>query len=111
MHIWAGVFVFLGVGSTQWLVIEHLEKYSFFRIIFGACLNVIMNFFMIPKMGGTGAAVATLISQMTAAYLANYINPKTRPVFFIQTKAILNALRLKPLKFLINKQRKIYELP
>lgn len=105
IHIWAGVFVFLGVGSTQWLVIEGFEKYSFPRIIFGAILNIFLNLLLIPISGAWGSAISTLISQASAAYIANGITPKLRPVFQIQTLAIINTFRFKIFRQLINQRR------
>jgi len=89
IHIWAGVFVFLGVASGKWFVAENLQKYSFYRTFSGAVLNIILNFILIPKFGINGAAMATLASQMTAAYLFDLYTAKTRKMFFMKTKSLL----------------------
>ena len=67
IHIWAGVFVFLGVASSKWFVTENLQKYSFHRTLVGAVINVVLNFILIPKYSIYGAAFATLISQAIAS--------------------------------------------
>ena len=69
IHIWAGVFVFLGVAFSGYLTAENLTKKSFYRTFFGAVLNIGLNIILIPKYGISGAAIATLISQFTANYL------------------------------------------
>ncbi len=89
IHIWAGVFVFLGVASGKWFIVENLQKYSFYRTFAGAVLNVILNFILIPKFGINGAAIATLSSQATAAYLFDLFSTKTRKMFFLKTKSLL----------------------
>ena len=87
IHIWAGVFVFLGVASGKWLTAENLQMLSFWRTFNGMVINVILNFVLIPKYGVSGAAVATLISQVIAAYIFDFFNYKTRAMFFMKTKS------------------------
>ncbi|MBN2825888.1 MAG: flippase, partial [Campylobacterales bacterium] len=44
IHIWAGVFVFLGVASGKWFMAENLQMLSFWRTFNGMVINVILNF-------------------------------------------------------------------
>jgi len=90
VHIWAGLFVFLGLASGKWFIIEGLQKYSFYRTLSGALVNIGLNLIMIPKFGIIGAAWATVISQACANVIFNIFNRKTRIVFFIQAKSFLN---------------------
>jgi O-antigen/teichoic acid export membrane protein len=66
IYIWAGVAVFLGVASTQYLINENFTKLSFLRTFIGMVLNVILNFVLIPIYGIVGAAIATLVSYTIA---------------------------------------------
>jgi len=93
IHIWAGVFVFLGVVSSKWFIAENLQKYSFYRTLSGAVINILLNFILIPKFGVKGAAVATLISQVVASYVFNIFNQKLFITFQLQTNAILWLFR------------------
>ncbi len=68
VHIWSGVFVFLGAASGQYLIAENLNKLTFIRTGFGAIINIVLNLILIPKMGMMGAAVATLIAYASAAF-------------------------------------------
>lgn len=68
IYIWAGIAVFLGVGSSQYLVNENLTKISFLRTFIGMIINVILNLLFIPKYGITGSAWATLISYSIATF-------------------------------------------
>ena len=88
MNIWAGVFVSLGVASSKWLIAENLERYSFYSTLLGAILNIVCNFYLIPIYGIRGAALATLISYGTAAYLSMALFEKTRNNFWIATRAL-----------------------
>ena len=89
IHIWAGIFVFTGLVSGKWLLIEGLQRYSFYRTLFGASVNVGLNAILIPKYGIIGAAWATVVSQACANMVFNIFNAKTRPVFFLQCRSCL----------------------
>ena len=68
IHIWAGVFVFIGVAFSGYLTAENLTKKSFYRTLLGAVLNVVLNYILIPKYGINGAAIATLLAQFITNY-------------------------------------------
>ena len=87
IHIWAGVAVFLGVASSQFLITENLTKLSFYRTFIGMIINIILNFILIPIYGIVGAAVATLIS-FTLATFSIGVNRKTSPQFKMMFKSI-----------------------
>lgn len=69
IHIWTGVFVFLGVAFSGYLSVENLTKKAFYRTLLGAILNVILNYILIPKYGINGSAIATLLGQFISNYL------------------------------------------
>jgi polysaccharide transporter, PST family len=89
IHIWASVFVFMGVATSPWFIAEGLTKFTFHQTLIGAVVNVVLNFFLIPKFAGIGAAIATVIAYAIAAFLANGLNLKTRKIFMIQLKSFL----------------------
>ena len=66
VHFWAGVFVSLGVASSQWLVAENKLRYSLLRTLTGLLVNLLLNLALIPVFGILGAAIATVISQACA---------------------------------------------
>jgi O-antigen/teichoic acid export membrane protein len=88
IHIWTGVFVFLGVLSSKYLIIENLYKKAFYRTLLGAVINIILNLLLIKKWGGAGAAFSTLIAQIFAAYLYDFFDKKTRKMFYMKTQAL-----------------------
>lgn len=89
IHIWASLFVFMGVGTSSWFVAEGLNQFALRRTIVGAITNVILNIFLIPTYGGVGAAIATVISQAMASFLSNATHPKTRKIFNLQVKSLI----------------------
>lgn len=88
IHVWGGVFVFLGVASGQWFITENLQNLAFYRTLLGAILNVFANIILIPTYGIAGAAVSTLLSQSSASYFFDLSNHKTRGMFWMKTKSI-----------------------
>jgi len=89
IHIWASVFVFIGVGQGPWNITEGYMKLSLQRTLVGAIMNVSLNMILIPVYSGIGAAIATVVSYATSAFLMNAFDKRTRPIFFIQMKALL----------------------
>ncbi len=88
IHIWTGLFVFLAVGSNNWFVVENLQTFLMGRTIAGALINVLLNLILIPRYGAVGASIATLIAQISAAYLTNGLYRRTQEVFQLQTNAL-----------------------
>lgn len=88
IHIWTGIFVFVGVASTQWFVSENLQLYLLLNTSVGAILNIAFNLYLIPIYGIQGAAIASLISQVISAYFMLLIWKKTRPNFFAISKSL-----------------------
>lgn len=91
--IWSGIFSFLGVASSQYLIAENLTKISFYRTGIGMVVNIILNMILIPIYGIIGAAIATLISYGVAAYVSNIFFKKSRIIFIMQTRT-LNIFRI-----------------
>ncbi|NJM94630.1 MAG: flippase [Cytophagales bacterium] len=68
IHIWSGLFVFLGVASSQYLIAENLTGLAFLRTLIGALLNLFLNGILIPKWGAAGAAWASLASYALSTF-------------------------------------------
>lgn len=68
IHLWASLAIFLGVASSQYLLVEQLLKISFYRTLIGLACNILLNLMLIPKMGAVGAAIATVISYFVATF-------------------------------------------
>jgi polysaccharide transporter, PST family len=89
IHIWASIFVFMGVASTAWFIAEGLTMIAMYKTILGAVVNIILNLFLIPAHAGVGAAIATVISYAVAGLFSHAIYPKTRKIFFLQVRSLL----------------------
>ena len=88
IHIWSAVFVFIGIGMSPWLINMGMLKYSLIQTSIGAMINIILNMLLIPKYGGIGAAIATLVAYAFAGFLLNICFKETRIIFRMQLKSL-----------------------
>ena len=98
IHIWAGVFVFLGVSRGGWIINENLQRYSSFYLGIGMVSNVGLNYILIPQYGAIGAAIATLASQSISVLFAPFIFKPTRLSFYMMLKSLFFVSLLKRIK-------------
>lgn len=89
IHIWAGLFVFIGAASGKWYISENLQHYTLINTSVGAVLNVGLNFILIPKYGVVGAAYSTLISYGVAAYFMSAVWKVSRAHFIKLSKSLI----------------------
>ena len=87
IHIWASVFVFLGVASSQWFVAENRQILSFQRTVLGAVINMVLNYLLIPKFGVLGAAYSTVLAQASVCLFYDLLQKETRPMFVMKLKS------------------------
>ncbi len=92
IHIWAGVFVFLGFVNGRWIIAENLQYIATIRSTAGAMVNVALNIVLIPKYGINGAAIATFFSVFVASHIAFFFINKARMVFRMQNKSFLRPV-------------------
>jgi len=84
---WASLFVFIGVGTSQWFLTENLQNLAFYRTLYGAITNVILNFIFIPYFGIIGVSIAIIISYALSAYFSLLFNKKTLKIFKVASIA------------------------
>lgn len=100
IHIWAAVFVSLGVASSKWMVAENYQKKILYRTSYGLLINIVLNYFLIRRYGINGAAVATLVSQIVVGLGYDMFDRdvrsqavlKLKSIFFISVFQQLNRL-------------------
>ena len=84
IHVWAGVFVALGVAASPFFVNAGLQSIKMIHTVLAGFLNVALNAWLIPRFGVIGAAWSTLVSYSFAAFWLNAVWSKTRPLFALQ---------------------------
>jgi len=86
IQCWAGLFIFSGLVSNQWYLLEKLSHYTLYRHMLGAVINILMNISLIPRYGIEGAAIATIVTQFATSYLFDLINRPTRRLFYMKSR-------------------------
>jgi len=89
IHVWAGLFVFLGVARGLWILAEGYTKISLYTTITGAFVNIALNLYLIPRYGAPGAAIATVISYCFSDYILFMLVPGLRKMGMMMTKSLL----------------------
>ena len=89
VHIWSAIFVFMGVVTTKYLVVEGLIRNQMYRTILGAVVNVCLNIIFIEKYGIVGAAYATLLAQFSANFLYDCFDRRLRVSLKIKINSLL----------------------
>ncbi|RCJ14621.1 flippase [Nostoc sp. ATCC 43529] len=89
IHIWASLFVFMGIAVSPWFIAESMTHLSLRRTLMGAIINVLLNLFLIPTYAGVGAAIATVISYAVGSVFANATHPNTKKIFKLQIQSLV----------------------
>ena len=66
---WYTAFSFLGVARNPWLICKGQQKYLKYIYLSAAIINVLLNFIFIPILGESGAALASLITQICTSMI------------------------------------------
>lgn len=89
--VWYTAFSYLGVARNAWMVCENRQKYLKYLYISAAAINIVLNFILIPPWGASGAAAASLITQMSTTILLPALIRPLRP----NAKLMLDAILLR----------------
>src|SRR5690554_4114150 len=96
IHVWAGIFVFLGSASGQYLIAEGYTRLSLVRTGIGALVNILLNIWWIPLFGIKGAAWATLVGYGIATFYIILI-PKTRTQGILMLQSVIQFRLIRKL--------------
>ena len=89
IHALSMVFVFVGVAFEKYLINENLTVISLKRTLVGAISNIVLNIYLIPKMGINGAAIATVISQFIANFMYDLFDKRLHYQLKLKVRAFL----------------------
>ena len=82
IHIWTLPFVAAGTITTALLINDRAERVVLVTTSLGGLLNVGLNFLLIPRFGGPGCAVATMLASIGASLgFLPLLGPRGRAVF------------------------------
>ncbi len=90
---WYTAFSYLGVARNIWIVCKNCQKYLIWVYLFAAIANVGLNLLLIPRMGASGAALASLAAQVITVFVVPlFIRPLRE-----NTRMMFDAIMLKGL--------------
>lgn len=85
---WYCTFSYLGGARDIWILAEGKQKYLILINLVGAVINVVLNYFLIPNLQASGAAIATVITQFAINIVFVSIFKPTRRNGLLQLKAL-----------------------
>ena len=91
---WYVAFSYLGVARNVWIVSENKQRYITPIYAGAAITNVVLNFIFIPFLGVTGAAIASLITQMSTIFVFPlFIKPIRRNTVLLAEALVFKGLK------------------
>jgi O-antigen/teichoic acid export membrane protein len=94
IHVLACPFVFMAAVFSKWIIAENKLWLSLGRHIAGAVIAIGLNLLLIPQMGITGSAYATVLSYASASYFFCFFTPSTRGIGLQMTLTIVAPFRI-----------------
>lgn len=98
ISVWYVVFAYYGSVRNIWILAEGKQEYLWIIDLTGAVCNVLLNFLLIPVWGASGAATASLITQILANLVLCFAMKATRPCGML----MLRALRPQQIRELVH---------
>lgn len=86
---WYTGFSYLGMARNAWITCEEKQKYLKYLYFSAAVINVCLNYLMIPLWGASGAALASLITQICTSIVLPLLIPALQPNAKLMLQAIL----------------------
>lgn len=87
--VWAGLFANLTVARNAYLFAMNWSRVLLVAVSLGAITNVLLNLLLIPRYGGMGAVVASLVSYWAAAHGISFLHPPLFRTGRMLTRALL----------------------
>ena len=89
--IWAGLFLNLSIARSSFLTAMNWTRIHFITDLFGCAVNIALNLILIPRFGGMGAVLASLVAYWVVAHGACFLY---KPLF--RTGTMLTRALLYP---------------
>jgi len=87
--IWSLMFTNLGVARSTFLTTMNWTKVHLVTVSLGCMINVCLNFILIPRYGGMGAAIASCVAYWFAAHGACFFYKPLFKTGYMLTKAMI----------------------
>jgi O-antigen/teichoic acid export membrane protein len=86
---WAGFFYALMIARSYYLTAMNWARLHFITDFLGCVINVLLNICLIPRYGGWGAVIASIVAYGVTAYGSCFLFPPLRKTGIMMTRAIL----------------------
>lgn len=86
---WYTAFSYLGVARNAWVVAKDRQKYLFAIYAASAAANVLLNYLLIPPLGASGAAIASLAAQVFTTLIVPFFIRGMRENAMMMVDAIM----------------------
>lgn len=95
--LWGNVFVFMGIVNNKLLIITHKQSLDLLFTFVSLIVNLVLNFFLIPRYGIEGAAIASLLAYATGPILGYFIpasHPYSEKMFITSIRPAIASLMM-----------------
>lgn len=86
---WAGLFINLGFARSYYLTTMNWTRLHFFVDLLGCAANVALNLYLVPRYGGMGAVIASIIAYWLAVHGSCFLVRPLNRMGNMLTKAML----------------------
>jgi O-antigen/teichoic acid export membrane protein len=89
--VWYVAFSYLGVARNAWILCENKQKYLKYMYLSAAVINIVLNAIFIPMWGTSGAAFASLVTQISTCIILPAFISDLRPNVVL----MIDGIRMK----------------
>jgi O-antigen/teichoic acid export membrane protein len=82
-------FANMGVAREVFIINDKLLKFSFYTMVAGTLVNILLNYLLIPLYGSLGAIYASYVSFFVTSFFIDIFYKKTRGNIGLMFKAII----------------------
>lgn len=90
---WYTAFSYLGTARGTWMICEGKQRYLKYIYMSAALANVLLNWLFIPIWGASGAALASLISQVLTIFFPLCLRPVRENAYMMIDAILLRGIR------------------
>ena len=87
--MWANLFTYLEIARSAYFNVMNWNRVYLATLALGAALNVLLNWLLIPRYGGLGAAIASCVSYWFSTHGACFLYKPLHRTGFMLSRALL----------------------
>ncbi len=87
-NIWNGIFVSQALARGIWMISENLQQFRLYNNCIIVIFNIIANITLIPLLGISGSAIATLLTQFMGTWIISLFWRPIRSSTFAMIRSV-----------------------